>query len=316
MQQPAQPTLAHGSRALVADRGSLRQRLRDYYQLTKPNLTLLVVITTLLGLALAATKPVPLQLIIATLLGTALSGGGACALNMLMEVEYDRLMARTTARPLPAGRLWDVEAALIGVGLVASGGLVLWVWANPLTALLSLLAAAVYIFAYTPLKRISPWATVMGAIPGALPPMMGWTAVTGSIDAEAWAVFGILFFWQLPHFWALAILYRADYEQGGFRLWPGGANETQTIERLIKLTTFLLVLVSASLYVVHAAGVLYLAAALLLGAWFLQRAFRLAREHTREAARGVFLTSIAYLPLLIIALIVDRPTLLSTLLGL
>ncbi len=289
---------------------ALKTRATDYYRLTKPNLTLLVVITTLLGLALGAELAAPPSLIVATLIGTALSAGGACALNMAMESDFDRLMRRTAARPLAAQRLFDLEAVVLGVGLVAFGGLVLWLFANPLTALLSLLAAAVYIFAYTPLKRVSPWATVVGAIPGALPPMMGYTAVTGTVGVEAWIVFGILFFWQLPHFWALAILYRGDYERGGFRLWPGAA-----VDRFIIATTLALCATSAALYVVGAAGLIYLASALLLGGWFLRRAFALRRSGTHSSARTLFLTSIAYLPLLIVALIIDRPRLFLALLG-
>jgi protoheme IX farnesyltransferase len=290
---------------------ALKLRAVDYYRLTKPNLTLLVVITTLLGLALSVDVAVPTSLLIATVLGTALSAGGACALNMAMETEYDRLMPRTAARPLPEQRVTDSEAVVLGMSMVTAGGIVLWMFANPLTGLLSLLAAAVYIFAYTPLKRVSPWATVVGAIPGALPPMMGYTAVSGTIGLEALIVFGILFFWQLPHFWALAILYRNDYDRGGFRLWPGAH-----IDRYIIGTTFTLVLVSAALYAVKSAGLIYLGGALLLGSWFLQRAFALGRNHNRDTARALFLASIAYLPLLILVLIADKPRLFLVVLGL
>jgi heme o synthase len=290
---------------------TLALRLSDYYRLTKPNLTLLVVVTTFLGLGIAADTVLPWSLLIATVLGTALSAGGACALNMFMESEFDRLMPRTAARPLPAQRLFDAEAVVLGMGMITLGGLVLWVFANPLTSLLSLLAATVYIFAYTPLKRVSPWATVVGAIPGALPPMMGYTAVTGTLGAEAWIVFFILFFWQLPHFFALAILYKSDYDRGGFRLWPGAR-----IDAHIIATTFALVVVSTGLYAIHASGLVYLAAALVLGSMFLSRAFAWRRLHTREAARSLFLVSIAYLPLLIVALIADRPRLVLVLLGL
>lgn len=290
---------------------ALKLRLTDYYRLTKPNLTLLVVITTLLGLALAAEVRLPISLLVATILGTALSAGGACALNMFMESELDRRMPRTAGRPLPAGRITDIEAALLGITMVSAGGIVLWMFANPLTALLGLLAAAVYIFAYTPLKRVSPWATVVGAIPGALPPLMGYTAITGTLGAQGFIVFGILFFWQLPHFWALAFMYKADYERGGFRMWPG-----ERIHSFVVGTTFALVGVSTLLYAVKAAGLIYLAVALLLGSWFVQRAFAFRRKNTREAARALFLCSIAYLPLLILALIADRPRLFLVVLGL
>jgi protoheme IX farnesyltransferase len=286
------------------------QRLRDLYLLTKPGLTLLVVITTLLGLALGAHGTLPLSLVFATLLGTALTGGGACALNMAMESEHDRRMKRTANRPVAAERLSHEEAVVFGVGLIGLGGVVLWLFTNPLTALLSLLAAAVYLFSYTPLKRGTPWATVIGAIPGALPPMMGYTAVAGEIGRDAWIVFGILFFWQLPHFWALLILYKQDYERGGFKLWPGKQDSQQGVEWRVLFTTMALFLSSLVLFAVGAAGVIYVVGAFVLGTFFLMQAVRLAFEHDRAAARRLFLTSIAYLPLLIAFLIADRPRLL------
>jgi protoheme IX farnesyltransferase len=286
------------------------QRLRDLYLLTKPNLTLLVVITTLLGLSLAADAALPASLMFATLVGTALTGGGACALNMAMESDFDRKMARTRERPVAADRLTHEEAIAFGMALISLGGVILWVFTNPLTALLSLLAAAVYIFAYTPLKRTSPWATVVGAIPGALPPMMGYTAATGSIGVDAWTVFFILFFWQLPHFWALAILYKSDYERGGFKLWPGGQNEQRGVEWRVLVTTIALFLTSLVLFATGSAGVIYVVGAFLLGTFFLMQAVRLSFEHDRKAARRLFLTSIAYLPLLIAFLVADRPRLL------
>ncbi|MCC6807093.1 MAG: protoheme IX farnesyltransferase [Deltaproteobacteria bacterium] len=296
--------------ASAATASSAAQRLRDLYLLTKPNLTLLVVITTLLGLSLAADAYLPASLMLATLIGTALTGGGACALNMAMESAYDRRMARTRHRPVAADRVSHEEAVAFGIALVSLGGVILWSYTNPLTALLSLLAAAVYVFAYTPLKRVTPWATVVGAIPGALPPMMGYTAANASIGRDAWIVFFILFFWQLPHFWALAILYKTDYDRGGFKLWPGPAGSQKGVELRVLLTTIALFLTSLGLFAVGAAGVIYVVGAFVLGTFFLMQAVRLAFEHDRAAARRVFLTSIVYLPMLIGFLIADRPRLL------
>ncbi len=284
------------------------QRIRDLYALTKPGLTLLVVVTTLLGFALGAPIVLPMSLVLGTLIGTALTGGGACALNMAMESSFDRLMPRTTERPVASERLTHEEAVAFGIGLIALGGLVLWLFTNPLTALLSLLAAAVYLFSYTPMKRGTPWAVVIGAIPGALPPMMGYTAATGELGRDGWIVFAILFFWQLPHFWALLVLYKNDYERGGFRLWPGGDRDSQTaLEWRVVVTTVCLFLASLALFAVGSAGVVYVAGAFPLGTFFLMQAVRLAFEHDRKAARRLFLTSIAYLPLLIAFLIADRP---------
>ena len=190
-------------------------RVGDFLELTKPRITTLVVITAGVGYAVGAPRGIEPAAFVALLIGTALVAGGASALNQYWEREADARMERTRLRPIPAGRMAPPEALAFGLA-VAGAGLVLLATINALTATLGLAALASYVLAYTPLKRITSLCTVVGAIPGALPPMMGWAAARGSVDAGAWALFGILFLWQLPHFLAIGWIFREDYARGGF----------------------------------------------------------------------------------------------------
>ncbi len=283
------------------------RRLGAYVELTKPNLTLFVVITTLLGLHWGNPHGNWL-LFLATLVGTALSAGGACGLNMAIEHREDALMTRTRRRPIPLGTLSAKEAVVFSSLLIGVGCALLAVWVNLLTAALAAASAAIYVFIYTPLKRKTPVATWVGAIPGALPPVMGFTAARNSLDPQALIIFAVLFFWQLPHFYALALMYKDDYSRGGFKVQPiEGAFDRVALERQIVLSTGALLLASAGLFALGYAGPVYAIGATLAGGLLVYRVTRLLQTHSVAQARRLFFSTLIYLPVLVIALLADTP---------
>lgn len=298
-----------GSTTALSSAAALRRTLTGLVHLTKPELMLMVVVTTLLGLHLGSNGDLPWALVGWTLLGTALSGGGACGINMALEHEADAQMRRTQKRPIPRGHVSPFAAFGFSLAILFIGNTLLWTKANPLTAMLSLLAAAVYVLLYTPLKRSTPVATWVGAIPGALPPMMGWTAVRGTIDTPAVIIFGILFFWQLPHFWALAVMYQDDYARGGFKVQPiaGARFDHERLEQHILWATVTLIAMSLTLFLRGDAGWVYLGGALSAGGLFLFRAIVLRRSHKVADARRLFFASLIYQPVLVAALVLDKP---------
>ena len=276
-----------------------RRRLADFVTLTKPEITFNVVITALVGFLAAAHGAVNLQLLAHTLLGTALVAGGASTLNQWAERDLDAVMRRTVRRPLPAGRLTPRQGLAFGLGLVAGGAAYLALAAGALTSALAAATAAGYLLVYTPLKRVTSLATVVGAVPGAIPPMIGWSAARGRLDAGAWVLFLILFFWQMPHFLALAALYRRDYARAGFRVLPvvdpGGASTA----RQSVLYALALLVVSLMPTLVGMAGPLYFFGALGLGLGFLVAGTRFAlRPESHARASGLFRYSLLYLPAL------------------
>ena len=280
-------------------------RAADFLELTKPRITMLVLITTAVGYAVAWSGRFDPIAFAALILGTALVSGGASALNQYFEREYDGRMLRTRSRPLPSGRLLPFEALLFG-SVVAGSGLVLLVAAGWLTFLLGAAALASYVFAYTPLKRVTSLCTVVGAVPGAIPPMMGWAAARGGLGAGAWALFGVLFLWQLPHFLAIGWMYRDDYARGGFpMLTVTDADGRSTGRQMVLYCAALLpvTLVAGSL---SSAGPIYLGGALLLGGAFLAFALAFARAKSLPAARWLFLASVLYLPALLGLMVFDR----------
>lgn len=279
--------------------------LADLTELTKPGITLMVVLTTALGLLLAGGGEVQAAVWIHALLGTALVSGGASALNHLREREADARMRRTADRPLPAGRLHPELALLFGAGL-AIAGLVELAWGvNLLTACLGALALLGYVFVYTPLKRVSSLATVVGAIPGAIPPMMGWAAVTGGLELPAWVLFGILFFWQMPHFLAIAWLCRDDYARAGFPMLPVLEPDGRQTGRQAVLYALPLIPVSLLPAVLGLVGGLYVGGAALAGALYLAAAVSFARQRRAASARRLLWVSLAYLPAVLGALLLD-----------
>lgn len=275
-------------------------------ELFKARLTSLVLLTTLVGFYLGQRGGMNWLLLVNTLLGTGLLACGAAALNQYLERDFDALMERTAERPLPAGLIQPQTVVVLG-GVVSVAGL-LWLafGANLLTAVLGAVTLISYLFIYTPLKRKTTLNTAIGAIPGALPPLMGWTAARGDLSIEGWALFAILFFWQLPHFLAIAWMYREDYAKGGFVMLPLVDRDGTRTGRSAVSHTLGLLPVSLSPFVLQVSGALYLFGALLLGLVFLWCAMRFARQMDRLSARRLFFASILYLPLLLGLMVFDK----------
>lgn len=283
-------------------------RATDFYELTKPRMNFLVLLTTMVGYFMAVRHASSLEWmrVLHTLAGTALTAAAASVLNQLIERDFDKLMPRTRNRPIPAGRVAPIEAVFYGVALGLTGVLYLAAMVNVLTAVLGAFTLLCYLFVYTPMKRRTTLNTVIGAVPGAIPPMMGWTAVHNAISPEAVALFCILFFWQMPHFLAIAILYRDDYKAGGFKMLPVVDQDLLITSRQIVLYAVALIPVTLMPTVIGMAGSAYFTAAMLLGLAFLSFGISCAATRTRRDARKLFFASIIYLPLLLAAMMLDK----------
>lgn len=240
------------------------------------------------------------------MLGSLLALAGASALNQALEREPDGLMRRTAQRPVPAGRVSPRLAIGYGAALSASGFVILAIFVNSLTMLCAVAGWAIYLFVYTPMKRTSPLSTVVGAVPGAVPVLMGWAAARNSLDSDAWTLFFILFLWQLPHFLAIAWMYRADYARAGFQMLPVVAPDGASTARQVVGYCLALVPVSLLPTLVDMAGPLYFAGALVLGLAYLGYGFQMGRARSGGAAKRLLKVSVIYLPLLFILLAVDR----------
>ena len=299
--------MSAAARVLAAAAPAVPDRLRvaGFVQLTKPRITFLVVLTTLVGALVAAPRPLPLVLILHALVGTALAAGAAGALNQWAERKADAEMRRTARRPLPSGRLSPREALGFGVALTAAGTGYLALTTNALAAGLAAATVASYLLLYTPLKRVTSLATIVGAVPGALPPTIGWAAVRGRLGVEAWVLFGIVFLWQMPHFLALAQLYRADYARAGFRMLTVEDATGRGAGRQSLLYALALVPVSLLPTLLGLAGPVYFLGALLLSVGFLGSGVAMARDpSSTAAARRLFRASLLYLPAICILLLV------------
>ena len=278
----------------------------DLVELVKARLTLLVLLTTAVGFYLGAEGSINFAALLHTVFGTALAAAGAAALNQWWEHKLDALMQRTQSRPLPAGRMRPRDALLIGAILSIFGVSYLAVVCNALSAALAAITIIIYIFAYTPLKLVSTFNTALGAVPGALPPMIGWAAARGTLNAGAWMLFAILFFWQLPHFFAIAWMYRDDYARAGFQMI---SSDDPTGARSASQSVFfcmILFMVAGLPAFLGIATVFYLLAELILGGIFIAVAMRFLKTRTRSDARRLFITSIIYLPLLLGALVLSK----------
>src|SRR5579864_1426198 len=270
-----------------------------YADLTKARLTFLVVLTTLVGFYLGYRGPVNYLLMLHAVLGTALVASGAAALNQLLEREHDAKMRRTRNRPLPSGRLQPTTVMVFGGVCACAGLLYLSLAVNLTTAVLGAISLLSYLFIYTPLKRVTWLNTAIGAVPGGLPALMGWTAARGELSREGWALFAILAFWQLPHFLAIAWMYREEYEKAGFKMLPGIDPEGHRTGRQAVSHTLGLLPVSLFPFLFHVTGPVYLVGALVLGGVFLWYAVQFARQLTIPRARQLFFASILYLPLML-----------------
>ncbi len=280
--------------------------IRDLVELVKARLTLLVLLTTAVGFYLGADSPINFAALLHTVFGTAAAAAGAAALNQWWEYKLDALMHRTRSRPVPAGRMRPRDAVVLGAALSIFGVAYLAFVCNALSAALAAITIIIYIFAYTPLKRVSTFNTALGAVPGALPPMIGWAAARGTLNAGAWMLFAILFFWQLPHFFAIAWMYRDDYARAGFQMI---SSDDRTGERSASQSVFfcmLLFIVAGLPAFLGIATVFYLLAELVLGGVFIAVAMRFLKTRATSDARRLFITSIIYLPLLLGALVLSK----------
>ena len=281
------------------------------YELTKPRLSLLSVFTASLGYLVREPLQADLAIFISLTIGTALSAGGAAALNQWMERKEDSLMARTASRPLPSGLISPEFALFFGITLSSLGLYILWVGTNPWAAILTLATLIVYLLLYTPFKKISPYAIEIGAVSGALPPLIGWVAAEGAPTTYGWILFGILFTWQLPHFMAIAWNFRTDYSKGGFKLHELGDSDGRAIARKSLVYTILLTIFVFSPYFLKLQqpqpGLFYLASSVILSLYLLFPAIRFLTSNNRDhSAKKLFFVTIIYLPLLFAALVIDR----------
>jgi heme o synthase len=282
------------------------QRLADFLALTKPRLNLLVVVTAAVGYYLGAGAGLNFAKLAEAVVGIALVAGGAAGLNQVYERETDSLMRRTRTRPLAAHRITPTDAVIFSLTLAILGLVVVAATSNLLAAFLALLTLVSYNVVYTPMKRRSQLATLVGAVPGALPPMIGWVAAEGALTAEAWALFAIVFVWQIPHFMAIAWLYRDDFSRAGFPLLPVVEPDGRSTARQAVVFSVVLLPVSLVPYFLRLSGSAYALGAIVGGLALLMLAVSFALNRTNERARLLFLGSITYLPLLWIMLIADR----------
>jgi protoheme IX farnesyltransferase len=282
------------------------RRAIDFLELTKPRVTLMVLVTTFVGFYLGSQTVPDYFRLIQTILGTAFAAGGTLALNQFLERDADATMERTRRRPLPEGRVQPAEASIFGVALTVSGLLTLWLTVNSLSALVTAAIVGSYLFVYTPLKQKTPLCIVAGAVPGALPPVIGWAAARGELDPGAWVLFAIMFLWQIPHTLAIARLYREDFARAGIRFLPVIEPDGRSTGRQILANCLALLAVSLMPTLLQVAGHLYFLAAFLLGAVFLGCGVGLAVCQSPAAARRLLFASLIYLPLLLAAMALDR----------
>jgi protoheme IX farnesyltransferase len=291
----------------TASENETRRRVgSDFAELVKARLTLLVLLTTAVGFYLGAVGSINYAALFHAVFGTALAAAGAAALNQWWERRLDALMERTKTRPIPGGRMLPRNAFIVGSLLALAGVIYLARACNGLSASLAAATVVIYIFAYTPLKRISTSNTLVGAIPGALPPMIGWAAASGRLDPGAWSLFAILFFWQLPHFFAIAWMYREDYARAGFQMVSKGDETGTRSASQSVLFCIALLLVGGIPAFLHIVNSWYLLAELILNGLFIFAAMQFLRTQAATDARKLFLASIVYLPLLLLALVLTK----------
>ena len=279
-----------------------------YYELTKPSITFMILVSTALGYFMGGNGISNYQHFILTLLGSCLISSGSGALNHFAEAESDKIMYRTNLRPIPAGIIPPENAMIFGVALIFIGSGILYFFINTLTCVLALITALMYLFIYTPLKKLTWLNTPVGAIPGAIPPIGGWVAATGSLDPEAWILFAILFLWQHPHFYAIALMFKDDYKKAGLKMLPVVEPNGSRTNRQIIWHALLLIPVSLMPVYINLLGMIYFWAALILGIGYLLSGFILAKQYSVNNARLVLKVSVFYLPILFLTIMVDKLT--------
>lgn len=286
---------------------SLAEVISDYYQLTKPGITLAVLISMLVGFVVGSGSDINYLLMVHVLIGTYLIAAGTGAHNQFMERNLDGLMKRTELRPLPAQRISSRNGMIFSLTLIFTGLTYLVLLVNPVAGLVSFATSLIYLAAYTPMKRISAFNIVIGAVPGALPPVGGWAAATGTItDPGMWLFFGILFFWQVPHVMAIAWMCKDDYSGAGFKMLPKGDSSGKRTALYALSCTFLLFPISYSVYALSISGVVFLVLSFLLAGMFFAYGILFFRNRTKATAKKLMFASIAYLPLVWLAVFIDR----------
>ena len=283
--------------------------LFDYWELTKPEINFLIAVTAAVGFWMgspAARPDFPWMPFLHALLGTVLVASGAATLNQLVELRYDAQMRRTARRPLVSGRIAPSRALWFGVSLSVFGVVYLALSTNVLASLLAALTLLSYLFLYTPLKRITPLCTLVGAIPGAAPPLIGWAAARGHLDPAAWVLFAIVFLWQFPHFMSIAWMYREDYARAGYLVLPSGENTNRFVIWQTVVSAVVLLPVGLILAVSHLSGFVYFGGALAIGGIFLYYSARFALQRSAASARHLLLASILYIPVLLALLALDK----------
>jgi heme o synthase len=284
---------------------TIKSKLRDYYTLTKPEVNLLILMTTSAGYYLASRGPVRIAGLLNTLVGTLLVASGTATLNQWMERVWDGKMRRTASRPLPSGRLRSRDALLFGIVLSVAGGLYLLLAVNLLSSLLAVSTLLSYLLVYTPLKRKTPLCTLLGAFPGAMPTLIGWAGASAAINRQAWLLFAILFLWQFPHFLAIALLYRDDYSRAGYHMLPAFDRDTRFTRAEIVGVTLVLVL-ATMLPLAGRGGLFSWAAMCVAGAFLLYHVSKLAASSSLVRASRLLHASVLYLPVVLVIMVVAK----------
>ncbi len=276
----------------------LRDKFSAFFELTKPRIAFMLVLTSAAGFYLGGGKTFDLGLFVHSMISITLLAFGVATLNQYWERDIDPLMERTANRPLPSGRVSPIEALIFGLVLCVAAEIYLYFAVNPLTAFLGLTVIVGYVFLYTPLKTRTTASTAIGAIPGAMPPLMGWTAASGEITLGAWFLFSILFLWQFPHFLAIAWMYKEQYRKAGIKMLPVVEKDGKLTAMQIVIFTVLLIPTSLAPFFLGISGIYYLAGASLLGIWFLIASVQTARAKSVAKARKLLLVSVIYLPII------------------
>ncbi len=284
----------------------VRDRVAAYVELTKPRIAFMLVLTSAAGFYIGTKGSFDLPLFVNSMIGILLLAFGVATLNQYIERDTDALMDRTAKRPIPTQRITPNEALIFGILQCAVSEIYLYFLVNPMTAILGLTVIVGYVFMYTPLKTRTSASTAIGAIPGAMPPLMGWTSAANEITIGAWALFALLFLWQFPHFLAIAWMYKDQYAKAGIKMLPVVEPDGRITARQIVLFTIMLVPISLAPFFLGFAGLIYLAGATILGIWFLFESVQTARAKTVERARRLLMVSVLYLPLIFGLLVADH----------
>ena len=284
----------------------LRERLVAFAELTKPRIAMMLVLSAAAGFYMGSSGVFDAPLFVNSMVGIALLAFGVATLNQYVERRSDRFMERTAGRPLPTGRVSPAEALMFGLLLCLGAEIYLYFLVNPLTAILGASVIVGYVLLYTPLKPVTSASTAIGAIPGAMPPLMGWTAAANEITLGAWILFVFLFLWQFPHFFAIAWMYKDEYANAGIRMLPVVDRDGGLTARQIVMFTLLMVVVSVAPFFFGMTGIVFPIVTLLLGAWFMWQSVRTARAKTPEMSRKLLMVSVIYLPIVFLAMVLDK----------